>query len=292
MTIRHLKIFICVCECGGITKAAESLHMAQPSVSTTISELEKYYNVSLFDRINQRLVLTPTGKDLLVKAKNALAGFDDFETAANFGGQNPYIRIGSSLTLGKTVLPRYISLIKERLPNLKPSFFIDRTAAIEEKIECGAIDFGIVEGIVRSPYLKITPIGGDRLIAVCSPGDMKKSVCLAELIKYPLLLREIGSASRDLLSKNLAERHLSVKPFAESVSNEALVSLAKDGHGIAVLPEGIVKDAIKQGSLCELTISDAVLMRTHYIVTHKNKRFNSLCQAAFHLLSEQATSCC
>ena len=292
MTIRHLKVFICVCECGGITKAAESLHMAQPSVSTTISELEKYYNVSLFDRINQRLVLTPTGKDLLVKAKNALAGFDDFETAASFEGQNPYIRIGSSLTLGKTVLPRYISRIKERLPNLKPSFFIDRTAAIEEKIECGAIDFGIVEGIVRSPYLKTTPIGGDRLIAVCSPSDMKKSVCLAEFIKYPLLLREIGSASRDLFSKNLAERHLSVKPFAESVSNEALVSLAKDGHGIAVLPEGIVKDAIKQGSLCELTISDAVLMRTHYIVTHKNKRFNSLCQAAFNLLSEQAASCC
>ena len=88
MTIRHLKIFICVCECGGITKAAEAMHMAQPTVSTTISELEKYYNVLLFDRINQRLVLTPTGKELLVKAKNVLAGFDDFETAANFGGQN------------------------------------------------------------------------------------------------------------------------------------------------------------------------------------------------------------
>ena len=292
MTIRHLKIFIYVCECGGVTKAAEALHMVQPAVSTTISELEKFYNVSLFDRINQRLVLTPMGKELLVKAKNVLAGFDDFETAANFGGQNPYIRIGSSLTLGKTVLPRYISLIKERLPNLKPSFFINRTAAIEEKIECGAIDFGIVEGIVRSPYLKITPIGGDRLIAVCSPRDIKKSVCLEELTKYPLLLREIGSASRDLLSKNLAERHLSVEPFAESVSNEALVSLAKDGHGIAILPEGIVKDAIEHGSLCELTITDAVLMRTHYIVTHKNKHFNSLCQAAFHLLSEQAATCC
>lgn len=292
MTIRHLKIFICVCECGGITKAAEALHVAQPSVSTTISELEKYYNISLFDRINQRLVLTPTGKELLVKAKNVLAGFDDFETAASLCGQNPHVRIGSSLTLGKTILPGYISLIKERLPNLKPSFFIDRTAAIEEKTECGEIDFGIVEGIVRSPYLKITPIGGDRLIAVCSPNGIRKSVCLEELIRYPLLLREIGSASRDLLSENLAERHLSVKPFAESASNEVLVSLAKGGHGIAVLPEGIVKDSIKQGSLCELTISDVVLMRTHYIVTHKNKRFNSLCQAAFDLLFEQVTSCC
>ena len=44
MTLRHLKTFIAVCGCGGITKAAEELHVAQPAVSNTISEIEKYYN--------------------------------------------------------------------------------------------------------------------------------------------------------------------------------------------------------------------------------------------------------
>ena len=54
MTIRHLKIFICVCECGGITKAAEAMHMAQPTVSTTISELEKYYN-NIIEQNNKKI---------------------------------------------------------------------------------------------------------------------------------------------------------------------------------------------------------------------------------------------
>ena len=58
MTIRHLKVFISVVENGGITKAAEVLRVAQPAVSQTISDLEKYYNVILFDRINNKIVLT------------------------------------------------------------------------------------------------------------------------------------------------------------------------------------------------------------------------------------------
>ena len=54
MTLRYLKIFITVCECGTMRKAAEILHIAQPAISNTVSELEKYYDIVLFDRINQR----------------------------------------------------------------------------------------------------------------------------------------------------------------------------------------------------------------------------------------------
>ena len=117
MTLRHLKIFVAICEHGGVTKAAETLHIAQPAVSTTLSELEKYYNVILFDRINQRLVITEMGKRLLVKAKEVIAGFEDFEELAIEGGSNPKIRIGCSLTLGKTFLPKYINALKEQIPD-------------------------------------------------------------------------------------------------------------------------------------------------------------------------------
>ena len=55
MTLKHLKVFITVCECGSMTKAAKKLFIAQPSVSLTISEIEKYYNIKLFDRENNLL---------------------------------------------------------------------------------------------------------------------------------------------------------------------------------------------------------------------------------------------
>ena len=285
MTLRHLKVFVAVCENGGITRAAEALHMVQPAVSTTIAELEKYYKASLFDRINQRLVITELGKELLVKAKSILAQFEDFEETAMLGGQNPKLRIGSSLTLGKTILPSFLTRIKEKLPQLEPTFIIDKTAVIEAKLECGELDFGIVEGDIHSEHLKKLPLGEDRLIAVCSPDYSAPSkILLGEAIRYPFLLRERGSASRDLFDGILAEKHFSVRPFVESVSNEALIAFAAAGHGIAVLPEGIVGEAISQGILKSLTIADASMTRTHYLLIHKNKRFNTLCQAAFDLL--------
>ena len=80
MTIRHLKVFIQVCECDySISKASEFLCVAQPSVSQTIKELENYYGVILFNRINRKLTLTNEGQTLLAKAKEIVKSFDEFE---------------------------------------------------------------------------------------------------------------------------------------------------------------------------------------------------------------------
>lgn len=287
MTLRHLKVFVAVCEHGGVTKAAEALHMVQPAVSTTVSELEKYYNAALFDRINQRLVLTELGKALLVKAKRILEEFDDFEETATLGGQNPRMRIGSSLTLGKTVLPKFLSRLKESLPMLNVRFTVDKTSVIEERLECGELDLGIVEGDIQSEHLKKLPFGEDRLVAVCSPDHPAPlEARLSDIIGYPLLLREEGSASRDLFHSALSEKHLSAKPFVESVSNEALISFAEEGHGVAILPEGTVSGAVESRLLKRIAITDASLGRTHYIIMHKNKRFNPLCLAAIDILKD------
>lgn len=287
MTLRHLRIFVAVCEHGGVTRAAESLHMVQPAVSTTISELEKYYKAALFDRINQRLVVTELGKELLVKAKRILEEFEDFEETATLGGQNPKIRIGSSMTLGKTVLPRFLTEIKKECPLLEPIFIIDKTSVIEESLECGSLDFAIVEGEVYSSHLIRQPFGEDRLVAVCAPEySVPSRLTLEKLISYPLLLREAGSASRDMLSIALSERHLSVTPFVESASNEAVISFAEAGHGIAILPEGLVTRAIEHDLLRQIEITNARLVRTHYIVIHKNKHLNLHCQSAIERLRE------
>ena len=62
MTLRHLRIFVTVCDTGGVTAAARALYMAQPSVSLALQELEGYYGVPFFDRIARRLHLTQAGE--------------------------------------------------------------------------------------------------------------------------------------------------------------------------------------------------------------------------------------
>ncbi|MFR6333773.1 MAG: LysR family transcriptional regulator, partial [Eisenbergiella sp.] len=60
MTLRHMRIFVAVCECESVTAAAEKLFIAQPAASLAIAELEEYNGVKLFDRIARRLYITET----------------------------------------------------------------------------------------------------------------------------------------------------------------------------------------------------------------------------------------
>ena len=72
MTLRHMKIFLSVCENGSnTTKAAAALHTTQPAVSLAIKELEQYYGVALFERIGKRLRITEAGKRLLEYASGS-----------------------------------------------------------------------------------------------------------------------------------------------------------------------------------------------------------------------------
>ena len=123
MTIRHLKVFISVCEHSSISKAAEELCVAQPSVSQTIKELESYYNIILFNRVNHKLQLTHEGELLLQEAKDVIREFDQFETLAKKEDLNPIIRIGATMSFGVFVIPKLNQFLRKGVGNLMTTTF-------------------------------------------------------------------------------------------------------------------------------------------------------------------------
>ncbi len=288
MTIRHLKTFITVCECGGITKAADALYVAQPAVSQAIAEIEKYYNVDLFNRIGNRLYLTDCGKRLLVKAKETVASFDDFEHLARESELNTDLHIGASLTIGKLFIPQMVAKIRRELPQIRLSVIIQQTSIVEGLLMNGGLDFAFVEGNIHSNHLVKQAVFQDWLTAVSScESVIPDQITLQELINYPLLLREPGSASRDLLDAVLSTKSLAATPTVESASNQALISCAAAGNGIAVLPQKLIDEWIRQKKLKMITITDCNFARNYFLAYHKNKRFYSLQEKALSLCREQ-----
>ena len=304
MTIRHLKTFCAVCEEGGITRAAEKLCVAQPSVSQTVSELERYYGVSLFDRVGRRLVLTPEGERLRVKAQEAIASFSEFEEAARDTKARHIIRIGSSVTAGQMVLPRLITAIETTLDRAECRAIADSAAAVEQLVEEGSLDFALVEGSVSralaaeavfsdrlmavgsvSRALAAEAVFSDRLMAVCSAGmKIKNTLSPAELVSLPLLLRRRGSASRDLLDERLSALGLKAQPKLSSSSNSVLLAAAREGLGVAVLPEALVVAELAAGRLKEVRIQGFELSRRWFAVRRQDKKFTPVQQQAFDLL--------
>lgn len=153
---------------------------------------------------------------------------------------------------------------------------MDQTSSIVKEIENGNLDFAIVEGYVRSAYVNSVKLDSDKLVAVCSVlFKVPDSITLLEMSTYPLLLREIGSASRDLFEHQLSLHGISVTPIMESASNYVLITNAKAGLGITILPYYLVIDAINNGVLREVRISDCEMKRDHFFICHKNKKFNT-----------------
>mgnify|MGYP004647758141 CR=1 FL=1 len=282
MTIRHLKTFIAVIKCGGITAAAKELRVAQPAVSQTISEMEKYYDVVLFDRIKQRLVITEAGKDLYFKAKDVVECFDEFENLAFNGDYTSTIKIGASVTIGKKFVPKILKNLRENYPTVKPVLKIDKASVIEKELSLGNLDFAIVETSVHSPNILSFEFDRDRLIAISGANYLKKEeLTLQELNSCDLLLREKGSASRDYLDSLLALNGLTATPTMESISNQAIISSVIEGQGVSVLPENIVAPYVERGQVKAFKITDEDLDRVAYIITHKNKKLSSIQNSIF-----------
>ena len=86
MTLRHIRIFVTVYQCESITKAAEKLHLAQPSVSLAISELEEYYGLRLFDRMSRRIYVTEAGQQFYHYALHISSLFDEMEKGMKKSG--------------------------------------------------------------------------------------------------------------------------------------------------------------------------------------------------------------
>ena len=140
MTLRHLRIFVTVCETGSMTAAAQILYIAQPAISLAVSEMEEHYKVRLFDRISRRLYLTDSGRQALEYARHIIALFDEMEQGVGGGQEAKELRIGTSITIGSCLLPGYIRELKERFPSLTVQAAVGNSEAIEQKLLENQID--------------------------------------------------------------------------------------------------------------------------------------------------------
>ncbi len=283
MTIRHIKYFVCVAKHLSMTRAAEELFVAQPAVSTTISEIEKHYDVQLFERINRRLLLTDEGKKLLIKAQSVLAAFDDFEEAATNSSVKPRLRIGASLTIGKQKIPQLVSRLKESFIGIDFQISINQTSIIESKILNGAVDFAFIQGKPSDSSIEAKLVECNTLAVACGAKyDMPESVTLKELCEYDLLLREDEGVSREFLDHIFARENIVVRPLMESISNQALISAAGQNLGVTILPESLLARQLECGELRRISVYDYEFTRNSYLIYHKDKVFGSVKRDIFN----------
>lgn len=287
MTIKHLKIFLTVYKYKSITKAARELHMAQPAVTRSIKELERYYEVSLFERINHRLYRRGCADELYARATHIIAAVEDLDCLIGRHEMDKELRIGATMTVGNFVLPRLVSEFQREDGQAKVRVFVSKSADIQQKILDNELDLAIVEENVSSSYLEEEYLCTDRMCLIFPKGhplSQKKKIYMRNLLDFPILLREKGSANRAALDHIFDRHEISPKPLWESASSQALINAVAEGIGISILPEKLVRRDLEEGRIVSQRVEDEQFQRNIYVVWHRQKhmsealeQFKALC---------------
>ena len=289
MTLRHLEIFRAVCARESVTQAAEALNMTQPAVSMAVKELEAFYGVRLFERMNRRLYITEAGRSLLQYADTVLTQFQESVQVLRQGGVRGRCRFGMTVTIGETWLPAILTRLEGELPQLDAEAFIQNSRRTEEMVLQNEIDFALVDNVsAASRSQHVTPLLRETMAAVCAPDLFpgRREMTLAELAEQRLLLRESGSGTRSSVDAVFQAAGLKAVPAVEGISASALLACAAAGAGITILPRSQIEAALQAGTVRELTVTDAVFQRTYFLVCHRNKYLTEGMKQAIAIVRE------
>lgn len=285
MTLKHLKIFSEVCRSESITKAAASLNMAQPAVSTAIRELEAFYHVKLFERMNRKIYITNAGSNLLEYANSILSLFEESKDVLQDIAASTQLRIGSNVSFGISYLSKIVHDFKKKYPEIPIYSLIQNSSQIEDRLLHNELDFAIVDNLSENPSIKQTLLASDTLVALYSPdlefpsaqmlffsnGHFHKEVSVSDFSEIPLLLREPGSGNRDTL--DIFFHQYGIQPYIalESTSTQALVEFCLNGQGVLFLPAAQARPFVASGRLLELSVKNMAAKRNYYFSYHHKK---------------------
>jgi LysR family transcriptional regulator, transcriptional activator of the cysJI operon len=287
MTIRNLEIFVRVADLGNMTAAAQSLYIAQPTVSQAISEIESHYGIKLFDRLAKRLYITESGKQLLSYARHIIALDEEMELAMKDPEKSGILKVGASLTIGAELMPKLASGFQEKHGELRIHAVVRNTADIENLILRNDIDFALVEGIVHSKSIIAEPFMDDELALVCGKSHALygiRSVTLEELLKHDFVVREQGSGTRELFESAMISKNAAWNISWECSGSDSIKSAAAGGLGIGVISKRLVEREIAVGELVVLNVPGLDLKRKFSIIFHKNKYITDTMKEFFSMV--------
>ena len=283
MTIRHLEIFLRVAESESMSTAAKELFISQPTVSGSIAELEKEYNVRLFERLNKRLYITEAGEKLRIYARKMLNLRNEIQRQMSSAEDTTPVRIGATVTIGTSLLPEYISRIKETNILVR----IDNTQNIRQGILNNTLDMGLVEGRITDEDVKAIPFMKDELMMICRKDYKhagKKTIGLSEICGEPMILREENSGTRMVIDEAYEQAGIKLNVLWNCNNTQTILNAVEAGIGISILSPKLLKGYTE---LTAVPIKDSCIERDFQLVLHKDKYIGRKMHKIINLITNE-----
>jgi DNA-binding transcriptional LysR family regulator len=263
MNLNHLFLFRAVAEAGSFSRAAESVHVSQPAISMQVAELEGQLGLTLFHRLPRGVKLTAAGQLLFGYAQRLGALADEAQRAmAEVKGlRRGHLSIGASTTIGAYLLPDLLGEYRRRYPDIELQFDIANTEQIVNRLVDGTLDAGLTEGLPpnRDELNSVTFLQ-DELVPIVRPDHPglaagSEPLTLRQLCAEPIILREPGSGTREVVEGALARRRQKLQRIAMVLgSTEAIKRAVAAGLGVAIVSHLTIQAELALGQLAILPV--------------------------------------
>jgi DNA-binding transcriptional LysR family regulator len=286
LDLHKLRIFATIAHYMSFTRAADHLHMTQPTVSQQLVMLEMQFGTPLIERDTRRMRLTPSGEALLPYAEKLLTlSQEAFEATREVAGlADRTLRLGVGHTLAIYLLPGLLSRYQAQYPGHTIRISAGNTKQLLVLVASEAVEIALVGSPAEHRDIEVTAFMRDHLVVIVAPGDgwaKRDYVELEELRQRILLTREPGSALHARVEQLLGAPYLAGDSVIQLGETEAIKRSVEVGLGVALIQGIAVEREITAGHLCALRLRGGDDQRT-YMVAHR--RAHTLSSAAKHFV--------
>jgi len=289
LDLHKLNIFLTIARLRNFTRAAERLHMTQPTVSQQLAALEAALGAPLIERDTRRLKLTMAGDALVPYAEKLIALSAEAIEAVRIaaGLEESTLRLGVGPTLATYLLPDILNRFRRRYPDHRTKISVGNTGDLLALLVGDAIDLALVGSPASHSEVVTRPFRRDRLVVIVAPEDEwanRTEVEVSELLTRVFLTREPGSALHATVERLFGAGALESDNVIVLGDTEAIKRSVEAGLGVGLVQGIAVEREVGAGSLRTLKLMGADDSRTYLVARHVARKLPKAAEALLTLL--------
>ena len=274
VNLEYYRVFCSVCECGGITAAAEALCISQPAVSQAVRQLEEQLGTQLLLRSSKKVELTAEGKLLYEYASSALGLLESAEH--QLGGLHE-LKVGQLRLAAGDITARHLLLpalehFHQIYPQVHLSIFNRTSMGSLELLRAGRIDAAFLNLPIEDDRITVhweRPIhdifvAGEKFSAL-----KEKTLTLRELAAQPLIMLEEKANSRLYVQRFFLRKGIELNPEIELASYELMGELARINLGLSCMVREFCAEELRQKKVFEVNLAEPIPARSIGMVSLK-----------------------
>ncbi len=288
-TLNQLKIFLKIVETESITKASEELRLTQPAVSIQLRNFQDQFDIPLTEVIGRKIHITPFGRELAGLAEKIIDQVNEinFKTLAYKGLLTGKLKI-SVVSTGKYVMPYFLSDFMMKNSGVEMAIDVTNKLKVLESLEKNEVDLALVSILPSHLRVEKLDLLQNKLYFVgnteqkFSPDEPLKDL----IKKLPLIYRESGSGTRQVMEKYIEKNKFSISKKMELTSNEAVKQALIAGLGYSIMPLIGIKNELSNKELRIIPAKGLPIKTTWSLIWLKGKKHSPVTQAFLKFLKE------